>query len=217
MSPGRHAPVCENILSGACTVALQWTIRIIAIGVCPASHSHRTSNVALAKQPHTQQLTVGMGPVGRGDIDWKHARPLVAAVATGGSECGCAAPKPVMSLSWHFCRPRMSALGGAKRTSAGGRPPASSARQNSSGQGDPNRRETRVLPRRWPDAARCGPVRGPAPTPYSHTPPHAGARRHAASPMTLVDAHRAARRDSPVLPVRIFPVGLSRPNPGREA
>jgi len=35
--------------------------------------------------------------------------------------------------------------------------------------------------------------------------------------MTLVDAHRAARRDSPVLPVRIFPVGLSRPNPGREA
>ena len=35
--------------------------------------------------------------------------------------------------------------------------------------------------------------------------------------MTLVDAHRAARRDSPVLPVRIFPVGLSRSNPGREA
>ena len=31
---------------------------------------------------------------------------LVAAVATGGSECGCAsrcARKPVMSLSWHFC------------------------------------------------------------------------------------------------------------------
>ena len=25
--------------------------------------------------------------------------------------------------------------------------------------------------------------------------------------MTLVDAHRAARRDSPVLPVRIFPAG----------
>ena len=32
--------------------------------------------------------------------------------------------------------------------------------------------------------------------------------------MTLVDAHRAARRDSPVLPVRIFPVGLSRPRSG---
>ena len=74
-----------------------------------------------------------------------------------------------------------------------------------------------ACPGRQPDAARCGPVRGPAPTPYSHTPPHAGARRHAASPMTLVDAHRAARRDSPVLPVRIFPVGLSRPNPRREA
>ena len=52
-----------------------------------------------------------------------------------------------------------------------------------------------LWPRLWP-AARA---------PYSHTPPHAAARRHAALPMTLVDAHRAARRDSPVLPVRIFP------------
>ena len=85
------------------------------------------------------------------------------------------------------------------------------AHDKPSGQDESNRREPRVLPRRWPDAARCGPVRGPAPTPYSHTPPHAGARRHAASPMTLVDAHRAARRDSPVLPVRIFPVGSRDP------
>ena len=56
-----------------------------------------------------------MGPVGRGDIDWKHARPLVAAVATGGSECGCAsrcARKPVMSLL------RMGALLGARADEA---------------------------------------------------------------------------------------------------
>ena len=62
--------------------------------------------------------------------------------------------------------------------------------------------------------ARCGPACGPAPTPYSHTPPRAAARRYAALQMTLVHAHRGARRDSPVLPVRIFPVGLSRPNLG---
>ena len=127
--PRSSCASCENILSGACTVALQWTIRIIAIGVCPASHSHHTSNVALAKQPHTQHLTVGMGPVGRGDIDWKHARPLVAAVATGGSECGCASPvcpqAGYVSILALLRRPRMSALrplSGAKRTSAGGRP-----------------------------------------------------------------------------------------------
>ena len=83
------------------------------------------------------------------------------------------------------------------------------------GEDDPNRHEPRVLPRRRPDAARCGPVRGPAPTPYSHTPPHAAARRHAASPMTLVDALRTTRRDSIVLPVRVFPVGSrGSPRPG---
>ena len=47
--------------------------------------------------------------------------------------------------------------------------------------------------------------------PLTPTRRHSGARRHAASPMTLVDAHRAALRDSPVLPVRIFPVGSRDP------
>ena len=111
--------------------------------------------------------------------------------------------------SWHFCDVRGCPLYGRFRGQSGPQPAAGSRLrahgQNSSGQDDPNRREPRVLARRRPDAARCGPVRGPAPTPYSHTPPRAVARRHAALPMTLVDAHRAARRDSPVLPVRIFP------------
>ena len=126
-------------------------------------------------------------------------------------------PRPDVGLLWAALlrRPLMSPLqrplSGAKRTSAGGRPPAPSARQNSSGQDDPKRREPRASPRRRPDGVRRGPVRGPAPTPYSHTPPRAGTRRHAALPMTLVDAHRAARRDSPVLPVRIFPVGSRDP------
>ena len=74
------------------------------------------------------------------------------------------------------------------RGQSGPQPARLRAHNKPSGQDDPNRREPRVLPRRAPDAARCGPVCGPAPTPYSHTPPHAGARRHAASPMTLVDA-----------------------------
>ena len=90
----KHSRPCPPVVMRQGTVALEWTIRIIAIGVCPASHSHDTSNVALAKQPHTQQLTVNVGPVGRGDIDWKHAVRLVAAVATGGSECGCASRCP---------------------------------------------------------------------------------------------------------------------------
>ena len=79
------------------------------------------------------------------------------------------------------------------------------------GRTTPTSRAEGARPGAGPVLVACGPVRGPAPTPYSHTPPHAGARRHAALPMTLVDAHRAARRDSLVLPVRIFPVGSRDP------
>ena len=107
-------------------------------------------------------------------------------------------------------------LSGAKRTSAGGSGCAHDAQP---------RRKTRPG-RTTPIVASRGCCPGLGRTLRVVAPfvarlrlllPHAATRRHAASPMTLVDAHRAARRDSPVLPVRIFPVGLSRPNPGREA
>ena len=189
VSPGQ----LRKHIGGACTVALQWTIRIIAIGVCPASHSHHTSNVALAKQPHTQHLTVGMGPVGRGDIDWKHARPLVAAVATGGSECGCASPVCPQAgyvSSWHFCDVRSCPLHGRFRRQSGPQPAAGSRLrahgQNSSGQDDPSRHEPRVLAPApaghyvggtgrvvAPSVARLRPL-----TPRRHTPLHAATPRY---------------------------------------
>ena len=110
---------------------------------------------------------------------------------------------------------RFTAVSEAKRTSAGAGTrwltalravPAGSGRTKLVRARRPSRREPRVLapalagrcalwPRSWPGS-------DPLIPPRRHTP----ARRHAVSPMTLVDAHRAARRDSPVLPVRIFPV-----------
>ena len=112
---------------------------------------------------------------------------------------------------WHLLRrPRMSALRPLSGGGQSGPQPAAGPRlrahgQNSSCQDDPSRREPRVLAPAL--ARRCAlwPRLWPGSDPLL---PHAATRRtrrHAASPMTLVDAHRAARRDSPVLPVRIFP------------
>jgi hypothetical protein len=155
-----------------------------------------------------------------GSMRVRWSRPLQREAASVAAPAQCA-PKPVRSLSCHFATSahvRFTAhFRGQKRTSDGRRPRPRAHGQTRLGRTTLVVARRGCLPRRRPDTARCGPVCGPAPTPYSHTPPHAGARRNAASPMTLVDAHRAARRDSPVLPVRIFPVGLSQPNPGREA
>src|SRR3954469_10700579 len=86
-----------------------------------ASHSHDTSNVALAKQPHTQQLTVNVGPVGRGDIDWKHARPAGRGRCNGRQRVWLRQPVPASRLclgtSRHFVLRTNLVASGVKRTS----------------------------------------------------------------------------------------------------
>ena len=137
--------------------------------------------------------------------------------------CSCAPLRlPPMSASRLFRRqsgPQPAPAPGGSRPSE----PFHMARvgQNSSGHDDPVVAGRGSLPWRRPgavaSAGRCAlwPRLWPGSDPlHSHTPPRAAARRYAALQMTLVHAHRGARRDSPVLPVRIFPVGLSRPNLG---